>query len=495
MGVMTFQLPRGLPPALAKDLGRACIAGGPDNMPWPTQTKVEDGRLVLRRDVDESGVLVAPWEVARAGRLMGHSATLVERAEPYRLSTELARGKVHQIRGQAADWQAGGLVLPDAFAGQIQAAAVQFARAVTDTSPEADRHAQEVLAAGQQAADQLVTLYVEQMFEARHQRQPRLDTTLGCGLPGVALPKPQADALAGACNAVCLALTWGEVEPAESAYNWQPYDALAQWAQAQKLFVSAGPLIDFTPARLPDWLWLWERDLSSLASFMCDYVSTAVKRYAKVVRSWQLCAASNASSVLGLGEDELLWLTAKLIEAARQVDPKLDVTVGITQPWGEYMALEDRTHSPFIFADTLVRSGLNVSGIDLEMVMGVMPRGSYCRDLLDTSRLVDLYSLLGVPLRVTLGYPSAESADGKADADLKTGAGHWRGPACPALQADWAAAFGGLVACKPSVRGVQWIHASDAERHAFPHAGLFDAAGAPKPTLRRLHELREGHLR
>ena len=31
---------------------------------------------------------------------------------------------------------------------------------------------------------------------------------------------------------------------------------------------------------------------------------------------WQLTAASNCTSVLSLGEDELLWLTVKLVEAA-----------------------------------------------------------------------------------------------------------------------------------------------------------------------------------
>ena len=77
----------------------------------------------------------------------------------------------------------------------------------------------------------------------------------------------------------------------------------------------------------------------------------------------------------------MLGLTYRLAEAARQVDPSLELIIGIAQPWGEYMALADRTHSPFIFADTLIRSGLNLAALDLEMVMGVTPRGSYCRDL------------------------------------------------------------------------------------------------------------------
>ena len=52
---MSFLLPRGAPAAALSDLDRACIAGGYDNMPAPTQVVIEPDRLRLVRDVDESG--------------------------------------------------------------------------------------------------------------------------------------------------------------------------------------------------------------------------------------------------------------------------------------------------------------------------------------------------------------------------------------------------------------------------------------------------------
>src|SRR5262249_4600103 len=132
--------------------------------------------------------------------------------------------------------------------------------------------------------------------------------------------------------------------------------------------------------------------------FMCRFVEAAVRRYRRRIRRWQLTAASNWASVLGLSEDELLSLTFRLGEAARQADSSLELVVGISQPWGEYMALADRTYSPFIFADTLIRSGLQLAALDLEVVMGVKGRGGYCRDLLELSRLIDMYALIGVDL-------------------------------------------------------------------------------------------------
>jgi hypothetical protein len=495
MGTMTFQLPASPAPP-ARELERACIAGGPDNMPWPTEVQVGNGRLTVRRNADESGYLSVPWQVTDAGLLMGTTATLMERPQPYHLQVELARGKVNQVRCQAADWVAGGLALPDDLDARLRQATHVFGRAVTQPpSDGAGQQAQEALTLAYAAAHNLVRTYVQQVFEIRHQRTAALETALGAQLDGRVPEGEEADALRRACNAVRLPLPWHAVEPGEGRFAWEPHDALLDWAVRQGFAVSAGPLIDFSSARLPEWLWLWERDLSSLASFMCTYVETAVRRYRGKVRRWQLSTASNCARVLSLGEDELLWLTVRLAETARQVDPGLDLIVGIAQPWGEYMAAEERMHSPFIFADTLIRTGLNLGALDLEVVMGATPRGSYSRDLLETSRLLDLYSLLGVPLTVTLGYPSATGGDHLADPELRVDAGRWRDAPAPTTQADWAAAFTALAVAKPYVQAVHWAHWSDADAHAFPHCGLVDAAGKVKPALQPLQDLRIGHLR
>ena len=70
MGTINFNLPAGLSPEAARALERACIIGGPDNMPWPTKASVNGTTLSPLREVDESGCVVAPWEIANAGRIM-----------------------------------------------------------------------------------------------------------------------------------------------------------------------------------------------------------------------------------------------------------------------------------------------------------------------------------------------------------------------------------------------------------------------------------------
>ncbi len=506
MGIMSFLLPDGIGEEARRELERSSVAGGPDNMPTPTELTFASGQLRTRRLVDESGYLVAPWPIDGVGLVMGTSATLMERTRPYALLIELARGKVNQMRCQAADWSMGGLQIDDPLRQSMQSATLAFGRAATNSSgsrpgAEETRQGQDALDLGYRASQDLVDAYVEQVFHIRHQRAPRLDTALGCRvapdqgdvpavLAGDAVP------FARAFNSVSLPFAWSDVEQEEGNYNWAPYDRLLAWAQAEQVQVNAGPLVDFSSMLLPAWLWLWERDVPSMASFMCKFVEAAVRRYRSQIRRWQVSAGSNCAGVLGLGEEELLGLTYRLADTARQVDPSLELVIGIAQPWGEYMAQSDWNHSPFIFADTLIRSGINnLAALDVEVVMGVTPRGSYCRDVLEASRLLDLYALLGVPLRVTLGYPAAAGTDPLADPELRIDAGRWHDGFSAATQADWATAFGALAACKPFVQAVQWAHLSDAQSHQFPHAGLLDADGRPRPALDRLLRLREEHLR
>lgn len=494
MGTLNFLLPSDASQADNSDLILASMTGGYDNMPAPTRVAVHADRFAVERDIAESGSLLVPWNVQSGGRIICSSGTLMERRAPYSTGIELARGKLNQLRGQAADWRMAGLQIPDSIDAQVRDANRRLGHAVTSPSgTDVDVDARVALASACHTANQLVRVYIDQMLRARHQRQARLETGLGVRLNGVPTPNA-AVAIAAASNAAAVPLTWRLIEPSESQYRWDQADAMLEWASKQNLKVSAGPLVDFSKFGLPDWLSTWEGDLPSLSSFMCDYVETVVGRYHRRIRRWQLTAASNTARVLKLSEDDLLWLTARLAEAAWQVDPEIELSVGLAQPWGDYLAREERTYSPFVFADTLVRAGLRMACLDVEWIMGVSPRGSYCRDLLDASRMLDMYALLGIPLQVTMSYPASPGADALADPEMTAKAGHWIGGLTAEVQADWAADFLALAACKPFVRTIYWAHLNDAEAHQFPHSGLLDYAAEPRPALDELQHLRDEHL-
>jgi len=208
---MTFQLPAGLPKDAAREMERACLAGGPDNMPGPTTLRFAGDQLLMSRPLDESGYIVTPWSIDSVGVLASTSATLMERTAPYNLIIELARGKLNQIRSQASDWKVGGLQVPPMLEDLLHEATRTFTRAITRApSADANRLAQAALALSHQAANQLVQVYIEQVFRIRHQRQPRLDTTFGCRL-GPSDEPDSADGFADTFNTVCLPISWNTV--------------------------------------------------------------------------------------------------------------------------------------------------------------------------------------------------------------------------------------------------------------------------------------------
>jgi hypothetical protein len=495
MHTMSFRVPADLSESAAEDLLKSSVAGGHDRAPTATRTDFRDGHLVLSRELGESGPAYIPWPVPRVGRLVTPTTTLMFRDRPYELVAELARGKVNQVRNQYADWLGGGLAAaPDVEATLTRATHGFGSALLEETGEAADRHADESLAIAHEAADQLIHRYQDQVFRLRHQRQPKLDTALGCRL-GAVPPKGIDDVFRLAFNAACVPLTWRSIEPTESGYRWAEADAAVNWAVSRNLPVFAGPLIDFSTNGLPDYVLKLRGEPLSFKSLMCDYVETVINRYRGKVSRWLITAGGNGSGVLGIGEEDLIRLTAMAADAAWQIDSSLQLVFGLSQPWGDYLAGSGYEYSPFVFADTLLRSGLPFAGVEVEWYLGTSPRGSYCRDLLGASQLLDLFGVLGVPVQVSMAYPSAAGPDPQADpAEAVAGSGRWH-DATAVAQADWAAAFASLAMCKSYVSGVLWDHLTDATPHRVPHGGLVDARGQLKPAFDRLRALREARLK
>ena len=60
-------------------------------MPYQTQVILDGQQIILHRAIQESGSVLAPWEVPGTGRVMVASGSLMERLAPYHLLLELAR--------------------------------------------------------------------------------------------------------------------------------------------------------------------------------------------------------------------------------------------------------------------------------------------------------------------------------------------------------------------------------------------------------------------
>jgi hypothetical protein len=496
MGVMRFRIPSGAGDASAPEYERACL-GGIDGRVFAMQVSVEDDLLVCRRESSESARLHIPWPMPGYGRPVLSTASLRERDAPYHLSVELARGRLGSLRDQVASWQIAGMVVPDEAAAALADAHSAFAEAAC-AQEDADRAAAAAsvsLSSSCRAADALVSAYVRQRLTARRRRSSHLPVLLSCPLgllrPGGAWEKLFVTAF----TATSVAMEWRNVELRQGDYEWTLPDEQASFAERNRLVIAAGPLLDFSPGGLPEWLWQWSHDYYGLQCFVSDYVETAVSRYAGRIRLWEIAARANTGGAISLDEEHRLALTARAVEVARQIDDELQLSLRVDQPWGEYQAEGRHRLSPLQFVDALVRSGVGLASITLEIAVGARPGGSDYRDRFEISRLLDLWSALGLPLTVCLAFPSQGRRDPAAAEGIEVAPPQSPAPWGEPAQAEWLAGVMPVLMAKAAVVGIEWTHFSDALPHRFPHAGLVSADGAAKPALERLTRLRQSYWR
>jgi hypothetical protein len=476
------------------DAHRAYISGL-DGRVYPTRVEIDKNLLVCRRTVSDSGKLHVAWPVARHGKPVLSTCSLPEREEPYLLPVELARGKISQVRDQLGAWEIAGMTVGRDFQALHKEAHHLFAQAsAAQQFPErAAKLAGAAIAKACEAAELLSRSYTRQRLAIRRRRSPQLPALLGCNL-GQAAPDPAwQDCFCAAFNAAAIPVQWRFIEPVEGEYHWETNDAQIEWCQKNRLMMSAGPLLDLSPEGLPAWLWTWEHDFFNLQSFICDFVETAISRYVGKIRHWEISARANTGGALAMSEENRLSLVARTLEVARQVDDEIQLLIRVDQPWGDYQARGQHRLSPVQFVDALLRSGIGLSGVNLEVAVGYRPRGSASRDLLDFSRMIDQWGYLGVPLFVTLAFPSSKNGDPNAKRDLEVDADHWRLPWSDAAQAEWVDQFLPLLMAKQAVVGIYWSHFSDAVPHDYPNAGLVNSAGGAKPALEHIIKYREAY--
>ncbi len=494
MGVMRFQVYPADRLDSWPEVHRAYISGV-DGRVFPTRVEVEGNVVSCRRQNSDSGKMHVAWRVPGFGSPIITTASLREQENSYIMAVELARGKICQVRDQLAAWEGMGMKIPDEFHPLYKEAHRLFAKATAgQEEPElASRLADDAIAQACQAAEILTCAYIEQRLSVRRKKSPKLPALLGCNL-GVASPRAEwKQQICEAFNAVAVPIEWRLIEPEEGNYHWELNDVQVEWCLENKLLVRGGPLLDFSPTGLPKWLGQWQHDFFNLQSFVCDFVETAISRYLGRIRIWEVASHVNTAGALNLSEDNLLTVVARTLEVARQVDEEAHLLIRVDQPWGRYQSHGQHRLSPTQFVDALIRCGVGLSGVNLEISIGYHPRGTASRDLLDFSRLIDLWSTLEVPLHVTLAFPSTASDDPNSKSDLKVDSNGWKTAWSEAAQADWIKSYLPLLMAKQSVAGIFWTHLTDSQPHEFPNAGLLDALDNPKPALEQFVKTRHAN--
>jgi len=486
MGSMRFRFPPG---RVTAEMAEQAYLTGFDRIPWEVRPQLNEGELVLVRSCSDSAALHIPWHVEGHGLVTLSTGTLMERDEPYHLPLELARGKLCQLRNQLAEWEMMGVKVPEDVTVKLQEAMRCFSRCVAldHGSAESVAMAEQAIRLTLDSAFQLAASYSQQALGTRRQAADRFPVLLGADL-GETVPDERATAsFSEAFDTANVPVLWREIEQDQEQYCWDIPDRQIAWCQQNGLQVTAGPLIPLDPLALPDWITLYEEDMETLAALMSQFVQRVVQRYRGRVQLWQCAGRVNTGEVLSLSEEDKVRLTAQAIELVCALDPDTPVLVSFDQPWAEYLGKREMDFPPLHFADFLVRAGLGLSGLVLEINVGYRPYGSMLRDPLEFNRLIEYWGLLGVPLYISLRVPSGSGQDPLARRPVRPAGDGWS----IERQKQWVRQYVPLLLSKPIVRGVIWAQLSDAVPHEFPHAGLFDAQGVPKPALGQLAVIRK----
>lgn len=543
--MLAFVVTDRLAPRMPGPLPGASIVG-PDGVPVTGSASAEPGLVRCEKTNSEAAALslqvtldakalasIGPCllpdgSVLRPlGELVLQTCLLPERDRPYLLSLELARHRLMLILNKLEEWRAfesppDDPVMPivdrarEAFTEAL--VALPFGQPPTD---EADRLALRALWIAIEASERLAIAQAERDFgaPARAEMHTRAADDAGAGQPvlhptrpGLVLPNPpslgcaisplvfndQAKALAQRCaDFITMPMRWVEMEPAEGEYAFARTDRWIEWAvRTAKVPVVAGPVVDFRPHAVPEWLYIWENDYETLRELVYEHMKAVVTRYRRTISRWTVCSGLHANRNFGFTFEQMIDLTRICVLVVRKLHPKARVQVEIVEPWGEHHSADRRSLPPTLYAEMLAQAGIQFDTLGLRVQMGVPAPGLATRDLMAFSALLDQYAALDRPIALTaMGAPGA-TVDLTDEENAGRSGGFWRTPWSAQAQADWASAFLSVALAKPYVQSVCWQDLIDPPSSGeMPRGGLADSTPTARPVLERLAALRQALVR
>ena len=403
MGLATFLFPDHLTELSSRTLLQTHYVTPYELVPVPTRTTIKANQLILEKDNNESSYVEVDWPLGQRGLVRLRTATLIERPQPYFLLQELCRGKLNQIRTRLAEWQAEGYTAEINLTQRLRQLVRQFNTSLDDPLGTASvQLANGILANAIELGNELMEKVAVSWQCSENDDAERSGCLTEIALDAIPQTALWNETLKSTASVLRIIPSWSRIEPSEYGYDWVEFDRLMEWAEKTNLPLTIGPIIDFVNQELPDWLTQWDGDLATLAAYGCDFAETLIRRYQATNATWQVFHGLNHTDTLGLNEDDRLQLAARLLDACRRTLPLGEWSIGIEQPWGDYLSDDQYTYSPFIFVDTLIRAGFYLNGIYIGLESALNPNSSQTRTPIDILGLYDQFQELGISLRVVL---------------------------------------------------------------------------------------------
>jgi len=470
---------------------------GQDEIPARSQLQFANGQILGVRHGETPVGLAILWNVADFGNIFLQTTRLPEREQPYNLNVEIARARLLRISQKQEEWSMTDLKLVEQHHELLDSALDKFIEALChlDEPEKAAVLADESLSLAMRGGEAMTLAHANMFLKRRNSTQGFGRHSFGCCFDPRRINDQQyLKYIKDNFHFVTVPISWRQMEPQEQTKDFGLLDECVNWLNRNRIAVKVGPLINFAPTAVPDWLYIWENDFEQVREMAYDYISIVVERYGQKVQAWDVISGMNADNCFKFTFEQIIEMTRSAALAAKRASPRSLVLIELTKPWGEYYAYNPRSVPPLIYADIIGQSGVPFDGFGIEVRFGRAGAGMQTRDLLELSSLLDRFANFGKQVHLA-GVQVPSFAD-QRDKNSKMGdAGYWHGVWDEQIQAEWLKQVYRIALSKPHVETVTWQDLIDNEQGVLQHGGLLKQDFTAKVAFSELGELKKELLR
>ena len=188
-------------------------------------------------------------------------------------------------------------------------------------------------------------------------------------------------------------MEWGVVCPQEGVYDWEKFDRWVEWAVESKCMIIAGPLVNLNPGRMPLWMEPYKNDFGEICDRAYDYVQNVVQRYGDNIGMYSILAGVQTNLDYQFNLKQMIDLVRTLALVVRQGQRSRRVMVELNHLWGEYLATQREAIAPISFIEQLLQEGIRLDAVGLQVLFGDSRHAMPTRDLMELSKLIDVFSI------------------------------------------------------------------------------------------------------
>ncbi len=455
---------------------------GLDGIPWPCKVTLSNATLIVSRNREESGRTYIGYQSKKFGRLMVCTGSLLAN-DDYDLLIELARGTLNRARNQISNWGEGGLKISSDVREKVRHATQQLGTALMSRNVgQRDDLARQSI---DQTLDAVFELSKSFGSQVSSYRKAHLDvehfwmaSTVPAGLNQVDLIP--AD---GRQDGTCL---W-EKDPFDRN-RVLPSQLSPTEDQPVSVPLIVGPFLDASAGGMSQSLIECD-DFRARRSHVLNSMRSSLEALPANVSMLHLASGVNGLGHRHLNYAQQLQLIVDMLNLVDELSIQTPSMVSFDFPWAERLAGAVGGIHPLQVADSLLRQGVRLSYLGLEMNLDYGATGSAFRDPLQWIDLVDIWAQLGVPLVLCLRMPSEVLVGNPSEGDNRLihrpGDGMTDQQRMEVLDTVLP-----MMSARPMVAGILWQQWRDDDDVRFPFGGLISAEGNEKPVLGMLRNLR-----